>query len=343
MYLPPEWATQSAVMLTWPHEATIWAETLAAIDEVFVAVACAIAKYQRVIITCFDQQHQQHITELLTRANVDLTKIALFVAPSNDVWVRDHGPITVLQDERPVLLDFTFNGWGDKYPAEHDNEITRTLHSQGAFRAATLQTQDMVLEGGALEVDGQGTLLTTRSCLLSSTRNPHLNEKQITEKLQQKLGIKKILWLDFGALAGDDTDGHVDTLARFVDPHTICYVRCDDEKDEHYSSFQKMEEQLRTFTDYRDQPYQLIPLPWPRARYADYDGRRLPLTYANFLIINDAVLVPTYDDTADQDALKIIKKLFPRHDIIPIPSVPLIQWYGSLHCMTMQLPEGVVT
>lgn len=340
--LPPEWALQSGVMLTWPHCDSYWGDTLEDIDAVFVNVAKAVIKRQKLVITCLDEQHEQHISALLKKAQVNMAQVRFFHAPLNDIWVRDHGPITVLQDNKPVLLDFTFNGWGGKYPAENDNKISRQLHTQQCFGHTPLKTIDMVLEGGGIEVDGHGTLLTTKSCLLAKTRNPHMTQQEIEARLKELFGLNRVLWLDHGDLHGDDTDGHVDTIARFVDAHTICYVTCSDPTDEHYETFQKMEQQLKTFKDYQGNPYKLVPLPWPQAKYADYDGRRLPATYANFLIINDAVLVPTYDDPADEEALRVLQKCFPDREIVAIPSMAVIQWYGSVHCMTMQLPHEVI-
>ncbi len=339
--LPAEWTPQSAVMLTWPHRDTIWANSLPAIDDVFVAVAREIALREKVVITCVDKAHEQHVKTLLHSAGVASHQVAIYLAHSNDIWVRDHGPIAVNKPQL-TLLDFTFNAWGNKYPSESDNQITSLLHAQQAFGATPRMKVDLVLEGGGIEVDGQGCLLTTSHCLLSKTRNPHLSKTQITTTLSQWLGIKKIHWLDHGYLAGDDTDSHIDTLARFTDAHTIVYTACDDSSDEHFSELQAMQEQLRSFTDYRNQPYQLIPLPWPKPHYADVDGRRLPASYCNFLIINGAVLVPTYNDPADAEALRILAACFKDRQIIGIDCVPVIQWYGSLHCMTMQLPQGVV-
>lgn len=340
--LPPEWAPQSGVMITWPHGDTIWAETLHVIDPVFAEIARQITKREKLVITCFDQRHQDHVTRVLKNAGANLENITIYHAPSNDVWVRDHGPIAVCREGEAKLLDFTFNGWGDKYPAQEDNKITRLLHNQQAFGDTAITTIDMVLEGGSIEVDGKGTLLTTSSCLLAKTRNPSLSQTEVSDSMHELLGINRILWLDEGYLAGDDTDGHIDTLARFIDPHTICYITCDDTDDEHFQPLKKMEKQLQSFTDYQGNPYQLVPLPWPKARYADYDGRRLPATYANFLIINGAVLVPTYDDPADEQALRILARHFHDREIIAIPSLPIIQWYGSIHCMTMQLPQEVL-
>ncbi|VVC77054.1 Agmatine deiminase [Aquicella siphonis] len=344
-YLPPEWAPQSGVMITWPHAETIWAETLDDIDQVLASVAYHVTRQEKLVISCYDQNHVRHIQALLLNADARLDQVSMHISPCDDIWVRDHGPISVFHQRHhePLLLDFLFNGWGNKYPHANDNEITRSIHAQHAFGGTLLQSINMVLEGGAIEVDGKGTLLTTSSCLLSKSRNAHLTKEAIEHNLRQLLGVERILWLDHGYLAGDDTDGHIDTLARFTDPHTICYIRCNDPNDEHYSALKKMEEQLRTFTDFQGNPYRLVPLPWPRPRYADYDGRRLPATYANFLIINGAVLVPTYDDPADEEALATLADCFPDRKIIGIHSLPVIQWYGSIHCMTMQLPLGVLS
>jgi len=340
--LPPEWTLQSGMMLTWPHCDSYWGDMLEDIDNVFVSVAKAAAERQRVVVTCRDVQHEQHITQLMQLAKVNLANVSFYHAPLDDIWVRDHGPITVMKDAEPMIMDFKFNGWGGKYPAENDNLITRTLHAKGCFNRTPMQSVEMILEGGGIEVDGHGTLLTTTSCLLAKTRNPELTQAEIESRLKTMFGLERVLWLEHGDLSGDDTDGHIDTIARFVDPHTICYVSCTDPEDEHFETFKKMEQQLQTFTDYKGNPYTLIPLPWPKAKYAEFDGRRLPATYANFLIINGAVLAPTYDDPADEEALQTLQDCFPDREIIPIPSTAVIQWYGSVHCMTMQLPYGVL-
>lgn len=341
-FLPPEWAEQSGVMLTWPHRESYWADTLDAIDAVFVETALQVSLRQKLLITCLDKNHELHIRTLLKKVGVDMHQVKTQVMRADDIWVRDHGPITVFKDQQPLLLDFTFTGWGYKYPAENDNKLTRHLHAQQAFGHTPIKTIEMALEGGGIEVDGHGTLLVTESCILSKKRNPTLTAEEIVQCLKDSFGVTRILWLKEGGLEGDDTDGHIDTLARFVNPHTICYVACDDESDSHYAPLKAMEKELQDFHDFQGQPYHLIPLPWPKARYADFDGRRLPVTYANFLIINDAVLMPTYDDPADEEALITLSECFPDRQIVAIPSMPVVQWYGSLHCMTMQLPSGVL-
>lgn len=340
-FLPPEWAPQCAVMLTWPHDASDWQPWLEQVEPVFVEIACHAARYEQVLIACHDDTQRHHVAALLREARVAPVRVHLCIAPSNDTWVRDHGPITVMHDGSPFLLDFVFNGWGEKFDAELDNQITRRLHTARAFGSTPLRSVDLVLEGGSIEVDGEGTLLTTAQCLLSPKRNPDLDRPQIEAELCRLFGVSRVLWLEHGHLEGDDTDSHIDTLARFCAADTIAYVMCDDPSDSHYEELKRMEAELRAFRTQRGTPYRLVPLPWPRPKYAP-DGRRLPATYANFLIINNAVLVPTYDDEADKLALSQLQTCFPEREIIGIPCSPLILQNGSLHCVTMQLPAGVL-
>ena len=339
-YLPPEWAPQSAVQLTWPHAGSDWAPILGEVEPVFVAIAAAVARFEQLIVACHDEAVRTHVAELLRAAKLPAGRTHLYVAPANDTWARDHGPITVLCQQEATLLDFTFNGWGGKYPHDLDNQITRSLHAQGAFGTAPLEAVDLILEGGSIEVDGQGTLLTTERCLLSPTRNPKHARTQIEARLAELLGLTRFLWLKNGYLAGDDTDSHIDTLARLCDASTIAYVACDDPADEHYVELKAMEKELQSFRTTTGQPYRLVPLPWPRAKFDD-EGTRLPATYANFLIINDAVLVPTYRDPADNTALTILRDCFPGREVIGIDCLPLIYQHGSLHCVTMQIPASV--
>lgn len=334
---PAEWATQSGVMLTWPHEGTDWAAILDEVEICFIAIAKAIAEREKLLIVCHDSQ-------LLAGKLKDCrTENIVFAGyPLNDTWARDHGAITVIKDGKPTLYDFTFNGWGMKFAANFDNQITSSLYKNGFFRKEVYyeNRQHFVLEGGSLESDGEGTLLTTRDCLLSINRNQHLTEAAIEKQLIDLFGLQQVLWLSSGYLAGDDTDSHIDTLARFCDPQTIAYVKCDDVNDEHYKALKQMEQELTAFRTLKNKPYQLIPLPM-----ADpvFDGNdRLPATYANFLIINGAVLVPFYNSRKDQVAAQIVQNAFPDHEIIGIDCSPLIKQHGSLHCVTMQFPEGVL-
>ena len=340
-YLPPEWAPQSALLLTWPHAHGDWGGDLEAVEQTFVALARETAARQRLVIACYDDAHRRHVAARLAAAGVAEAAAGLYPAPSNDIWARDHGPITVLRDGSPVLLDFSFNGWGRKYPYRLDDALTGLLHEQGAFGATPREAVRLVLEGGSIEVDGQGTLLTTLSCLLSPERNPAYDCIGLEGRFGELFGIRRTHWLEHGRLAGDDTDGHIDTLARFCDPHTIAHAACDDPQDEHYAPLRAMAEQLAGFRDPEGAPYRLIPLPLPAPCYGE-DGRRLPATYANFLLINGAVLVPQYDDPMDALARERLAAAFPQREAVGIDASPLIRQNGSLHCAAMQLPAGVI-
>ncbi|MBL7828119.1 MAG: agmatine deiminase family protein [Saprospiraceae bacterium] len=330
---PAEWEPQAAVQLTLPHEGTDWVEMLEEVMPCFVKIAEEIAAFEPVIIVCKQIEQAKNWFK-----NVPPGQISFFECATNDTWARDHGGITVVENNHWVILDFVFNGWGLKFPADKDNLITGKMHQSGFF-AANYQHGGMVLEGGALETDGNGTLLTTSECLLSPNRNPHWNLAETENALRQKLGVNHILWLHDGYLAGDDTDSHIDTLARFCNPDTIAYVRCPDPDDEHYQALSSMETTLKSFTKINGEPYNLVPLPWPDACF-DAEGNRLPATYANFLVINGAVLVPTYQVSQDSEALDIFKRLFPDRKIIGVDCRPLIEQHGSLHCVTMQFPAG---
>ena len=332
--LPAEWAPQSAVMLTWPREDGDFGRHFPAAEQTFIAIASAISRYQAVHINY--GLKPEALRKRLTAAGAQDRHLRIVQIESDDVWARDHGPVTVFRNGRAVHLDFIFNGWGDKFSAERDNLITRTLARMGALDAP-IETIDFVLEGGGIESDGQGTLLTTERCLLAPTRNPQYNKEQIEQKLKDWFGLQRVLWLRHGDLLGDDTDGHIDTLARFCDPSTIAYQACEDAADPHYEMLKTMEAELRQLRQMAGTPYRLVALPLPGAIH-DETGRRLPAGYANFLIINNAVLVPIYQDPLDSMALSLLRGCFPDREIIGIDCRPLIQQYGGLHCVTMQIP-----
>ncbi|WP_043526753.1 agmatine deiminase family protein [Litchfieldella xinjiangensis] len=338
----PEWHPQDAIQLTWPRPDSDWSGFLERIEATLEAMVVAIVRYQHVMIGVADSETRHRLGETFRHLGVPESRLHLHVVAADDSWCRDHGPIAVERHGHPVLLDFAFTGWGGKFPADRDNAITRTLAEQGAYRAP-VETHAMVLEGGAIDTDGLGTLLTTEACLLNPNRNPGLSREAVETELHQLMGIERVLWLRHGHLEGDDTDSHVDTLARFCDPQTIAYVRCDDRDDPHYSALQAMEQEIQEFRQADGMPYHLVPLPWPRACRDPEDGHRLPATYANFLIINGAVLVPTYGDAADSQALATLGSAFPDRDIVPIDCRSAIRQHGSLHCLTMQLPRGSLT
>jgi len=335
--LPAEWEPQSGVQLTWPDRYTDWSDILEEVISVYQLVAKTIAKREKLLIVCRDKELVVPYLKDVNWENVIFRECEI-----NDTWARDHGAITVLEDGQPTLCDFKFNGWGLKFAADKDNLITSKLYESGVFSVQTNYQNllNRVLEGGGIESDGQGTILTTSECLLSPNRNGQWSQSEIEECLKVTLGADRILWVNNGYLVGDDTDSHIDTLARLVSPKTILYVKCEDEIDEHFKSLQCMENDLRAFRTKAGDPYQLVALPM-----ADpvYDGEdRLPATYANFLIINSAVLVPTYGSEKDRIAMDIIQEVFPDREVIGINCLPLIKQHGSLHCITMQFPEGVL-
>ena len=330
--LPAEWVEQQFVQLTWPHSETDWAFMLDQVNECFVNIAREIVKRENLLIVCTDTDE---VEKLL--GDIDFDKITFAEMPTNDTWARDHGGITVFEDGMPVVYDFTFNGWGMRFAANHDNLITRKLYMAGIFGDyGHKNCYDFILEGGSIESDGEGTILTTAECLLSYNRN-NLSEDDIEEKLKEYFGLKQVLWLNHGYLAGDDTDSHIDTLVRLCDRSTIAYVNCDDVEDEHYAELKKMKKELRQFKTTEGRYYRLIPLPMADAVYED--DERLPATYANFLIINGAVLMPTYNSPKDEIAKLQLQKAFPDREIVGINCLALIKQHGSLHCVTMQYPK----
>ncbi len=339
--LIPEWSAQDGVMLTWPHGGSYWGKHLTRVENNFIEIAYHISCFEQVLINFYDSALQVRMLDALRQRGSNMNFIQSHVVVNNDVWARDHGPITTQENGNLRLLDFRFNGWGGKYPSQMDNDVTRKLIAAGAFNSKQYQAVEFILEGGAIDTDGKGTLLTTSSCLLNKNRNPSLSKSQISDFLCQTLGVERILWINNGELEGDDTDGHIDTLARFCSADTIAYVACANTSDTLYPALSAMEAELALFTDYNGKPYKLLPLPLPDPIYNE-QGKRLPATYANFLIINGAVLVPTYRDSSDQQALAVVQQAFPDRKVIGIDCFPLIHQYGSLHCVTMQLPEGIL-
>ena len=337
-FLPAEWHEQGAVQLTWPHSNTDWRPILEAVNRCYIDMAKTLSTRVHIIIVSPEPAHirQTLQTELSVRS---LSHISFCKAPTNDTWARDHGFIALLANDGPHLLDFKFNGWGEKFPANLDNEICRRMAEQNILKGTYESHLDFVLEGGSIESDGKGTILTTSQCLLAPHRNQPMTKEQIEARLLDMLHAKRILWLDHGYLAGDDTDCHIDTLARFCPDDTIAYVKCLDPNDEHYVELAQMEAQLKEFRTMEGKPYRLIPLPMAKAVY-DENGNRLPATYANFLITNGAVLMPTYGDAStDLKAKEQLQKAFPTYDIVGIDCRPLIIQHGSLHCCTMQFPK----
>lgn len=344
--LPAEWAPQSAILISWPHAETDWADILDEVTECYVRMAYAIAAHQPLIILVVEGLDVSSLLEKRLPQAV-FSNITFVVVPkTNDTWVRDYGFLTIQSTGGAELMDFRFNGWGGKFQADHDNVANRLLFETQLLRGHYVDVLDFELEGGGIESDGCGTLLTTAECLLNSNRRrqgdavPTPDKAQVEALLKERLGVERILWLHHGYLAGDDTDSHIDTLARLCPNDTIIYVQCTDTADEHYEALAEMERELQAFRTLENKSYRLIPVPLPDACYDD--DERLPATYANFLIMNKVVLVPTYaQPDKDALALKNIQKAFPEREIIGVDCRTLIRQHGSLHCATMQFPREV--
>ena len=327
--LRAEWEEQKAVLMSFPHNETDWKKDLKGALSPFIRIAQAIAYSQAVYIICKDKDEVLDL--FCSKENLSFIEI-----PTNDTWIRDYGYLSIDEDGERKLLDFQFDGWGGKFEASLDNRVNKTLHNKGYLGITPLEKIDYVLEGGSIESDGHGTILTTTQCLCHSNRNGGKSKEEVEKILRDTLGAKRILWLDHGYLAGDDTNSHIDTLARFVNKDTITFVQSLDNRDEHYSELQKMHLQLKKFRTVDGKPYRLIPLPMCEAKYGDR-GNRLPLTYANFLITNSALLYPTYNIKTDKTAGIILRSLFKDREIIPIDCSKLIEEGGALHCSTMQV------
>lgn len=339
--LPAEWEPQSGVMLTWPHADTDWRPYIDEVENVYVELSHIISMHEDVLIaSACPMDTAARLRRKLSERQME--RVHIVHVPCNDTWTRDHGPITLVPEhdgsDGAVCLDFRFNGWGEKFPSSLDNAINGILDAQGTVGATWEHHLDFVLEGGSIECDGHGTVLTTSQCLLAPKRNQPLTKEQIELRLKKYLRVERILWLDYGKLIGDDTDGHIDTIARFAPDDTIVYVRCDDKDDVHYTDFKAMEKQLEEFRTKEKKPYRLLPL--PQATPAMYEDERLPATYANFLVINNAVVFPKYGCTkTDDEAAEVLSVAFPERKIIGIDARVLIRQHGSIHCITMQLPK----
>ena len=332
-----EWERQGAVLMAWPHGGTDWAEILDRVQACYCSIARAILADEPLIVVT---PEPDIVRRLL--ADVPDQRLVIIDLPTNDTWTRDYGPLAVdADDARTHLLDFTFNAWGMKFAANLDNLVTERLHGlllcNGRPTFPLDNHRDMVLEGGSVETDGRGTIMTTSQCLLSPNRNAAWDKPRIEQELKQRLGAQQVLWVDHGYVPGDDTDGHIDTLARFV-PGNVIVTTWSVPGSEESDEIGLMVKQISTFRDVDGKPYRRVQLPPPPVLHDSY-GHRLPATYANFLITNHSVLVPTYGcPERDAQAVRILQELMPHHRAIGIDCRPLIEQHGSLHCATMQLP-----
>ncbi|MFT3756757.1 MAG: agmatine deiminase family protein [Pseudoxanthomonas sp.] len=336
---PAEWEPQSAILIAWPNENTDWAARLGEVEETYVALVAAITHFQPAVICVADDDLETYAAARLRSARIDMSKVR-FVSnvEYDDTWLRDSGPVTLRNNGNFKLLDFRFTGWGGKFEARRDDNLCGELSGMNLFRNYFVQNIDFALEGGAIETDGDGSLLTTWRCL--HERHPNETRERLERALSGWLAQDRVLWLDHGYLEGDDTDAHIDTLARFAPGDAIVFQTCDDESDSHFAELKAMADEIAALRTKVGQPYRLFPLPW--AKPIVDEGRRLAASYANYLIVNGAVLVPAYGDAADDKAAEVIAAAHPGHEIVQVPCRPLIWQNGSLHCITMQLPEGLV-
>jgi agmatine/peptidylarginine deiminase len=339
--LPAEWEPQSGIQLTWPHTHTDWQPYLEDITKVFINMAKVITNEEILIVVT---PEIDAVRKLLTKELKisQLNNVVFYEIDTNDTWARDHAPLTLISDNNQTrILDFKFNGWGEKFEWHSDNAITKQLYNKKAFNADYECDTNFVLEGGSIESDGKGSIFTTTFCLMAQHRNQPLTRNEIEDRLLNNLHAKRTVWLDYGQLVGDDTDGHIDTIVRLAPGNTIIYNGCDDENDEQFNDFKSLEEQLRQLKTLDGQSYNLLRLPMPDAIY-DND-ERLPATYANFVITNKSIICPTYSQPIkDKIAIDVLQQAFPNHNIVGINASTVIRQHGSLHCLTMQYPKGAL-
>ncbi|WP_437186449.1 agmatine deiminase family protein [Planctomicrobium sp. SH668] len=335
--MPAEWEPQEGVWLSWPHRIATWPGKFGPIPAFFAELASEISEGQFVHINVLDQAMEDSVTELLKAANAHLERVRFHHIATNDTWVRDHGPIYVVKDEAGrrgrALTNWGYNAWGNKYHP-HDADAAVPLRIAEEFKEPVF-SNPMILEGGSIDVNGAGLLLTTEACLLNKNRNPHLSKEEIEEQLKRMLAVKKILWIGDG-IVGDDTDGHVDDITRFVNINTIVTAVEEDPQDVNYKALHENYLKLQAMTDLNGKPLNIIPIPMPNA--VVHAGNRLPASYANFLITNTKVLVPIYNCNRDQIALDILAKLFPTRKVVGLQSTDLVWGLGSIHCVTQQQP-----
>lgn len=331
--MPAEWEPHHATWLSWPHNRKSWPGKFEPVPDIFVEIVRHLCPVELVNINVNDREMEEDVRRLLVGAGLPLANVCLHRIRTNDAWVRDHGPTFVTNGSRLALIDWTYNAWGGKYrPFDLDDEVPVRIAEKLGH---PVFTPGVVMEGGSIDVNGQGALLTTECCLLNPNRNPDLSRVGIEDVLKGYLGIRKVMWLGEG-IVGDDTDGHIDDIARFVDPSTVVAVVEDDPEDENYEPLLDNLSRLRRMRDQDDRPLNIITLPMPGR--LEYQGRRLPASYANFYIANRLVLAPTYDSPNDVIALEKLQRAFPDRRIVGIPCTNLVWGLGAMHCVTQQQP-----
>ncbi|MGZ3945406.1 MAG: agmatine deiminase family protein [Mucilaginibacter sp.] len=335
-HFPAEWAPHTATWVSWPHKEESWPGKIATIYKPYCEFIRIVSKAELVRINVVDEQMKAFAITQLQLAGVDMRKIEFFDFPTNDAWCRDHGPAFLINPEtkQKIVVDWGYNAWGDKYPPYDLDDVIPTKIAQ-RFNLPVYHP-GIVMEGGSVDFNGKGTVLTTTACLLNKNRNPHLNQQQIEGYLQNYYGVEKVLWLGDG-IVGDDTDGHIDDITRFVNEDTVVTVIEENKADENYHILQENLQTLKTMRLLNGKYLNIVELPMPSP--VNYDGQRLPASYANFYIANAAVVVPTYRCSNDDKALSILEACFPDRKVIGIDSTDIIWGLGSFHCLSQQEPE----
>ena len=339
LHLPAEWHSCGCVMIAWPHKDTDWNYMLDEIEQCYIHLVEVLVKYSRVLIVCPEIDIPQR-----RLSHLPAERIFYFRYITNDTWIRDYGPLTLVDDAGipRAFTDYRFNGWGLKFPACFDNLAIQDMRQKSLLALNVYDRRDFVLEGGGIESDGNGNLMTTAACQLSPNRNPTMSKADIIERLKSDFGAENVVWLNNGALAGDDTDSHIDTLARFAPGNTIVYTCCNDPSDEHFYTLQAMKEELKLAKDKDGNNFNLVELPLPSPVY-DSEGQRLPATYSNYLVLPDVVLMPTYSQPVNDILAKRILEAVYERTVECVECSALINQHGSLHCATMQIPEGALS
>ena len=336
--MPAEWAPHRGTWLSWPHRESSWPDRFEPVPRAFAEMVRHLAPREEVHINVADAEMEAGARAVLAAAGIPTPSVFFHHHPTNDAWCRDHGPIFVQRRQNggteQAIVDWNYNAWGGKYPPFAQDDVIPSLIGQQL--GLTVFHPGIVMEGGSLDVNGQGTLLTTEACLLNPNRNPELKRADIERYLRAYLGVTNILWLGDG-IAGDDTDGHVDDLTRFVDAKTVVTVVEEDPKDENFEPLQENLQRLRTMTDQDGRPLRVELLPMPRPLY--HDGQRLPASYANFYIANGVVLLPGYDSDQDRKAQATLQRLFPGRRVVEINCTDLVWGLGAFHCVTQQWPS----
>lgn len=335
-YFPAEFAPHAATWLSWPHKEASWPGKINSIYPSYVKFIKELIKGEHVKINVVDAAMQQQATDWMTRFDVDLAKVDFFIHPTNDAWCRDHGPAFLINPSaqpQKVIVDWGYNAWGNKYPPYDLDDVIPTRIAE--HYGLPVWHPGIVMEGGSVEFNGKGTLLTSTACLLNPNRNPHLNQEQIENYLRDYYGVEQILWVDEG-IVGDDTDGHIDDTVRFVNADTVLATVESDRTDENYALLQQNLQQLKAMRLIDGKSLNIIELPMPSP--LSYEGQRLPCSYANFYIANHAVIVPVFNCKQDETALRIIEQCFPGRQVVGIDSVDIIWGLGSFHCLSQQEP-----